>query len=167
MRKLIGILIALVLVLIPVSAASADTYDDITLYATPEYVSISITPDSYNFTTVAASATPDTGIGNFTLTNGSTVEVDFTIAVTTNTWAGGVTWAHSDTCTVGEDQAGLKAGVDDDDDLFDVIVKYSDPNYLLEDYTGAGFDFSLELYAPDAFTDGVEKSIVVRVTAIP
>jgi hypothetical protein len=58
----------------------------------------------------------------------------------------------------------LKANQDGTWGVGDVIVKYSDPNDIVTDSTG-NFGFGLKLWAPTSFTDGVEKSITVRLTA--
>jgi len=47
-----------------------------------------------------------------------------------------------------------------------VIVKNGTPNFIAENQAAtANYDFGLELVAPTSFTDGVEKSITVRVSA--
>ena len=127
---------------------------------------ISVLPVSYDFGVVAESTTPYTATDYFTITNDSTMQTDQTISVTTATWSGGVTWTHSDTATAGSDTAGLKSNRGGTWGVSDVIVKYDTPNYIYENCAAStGYDFGLKLISPTAFSDGVEKEIVVRVTA--
>ena len=127
---------------------------------------ISVLPISYDFGVVAESTTPYTATDYFTITNNSTMQTDQTISVTSANWTGGVTWTHSDTATAGSDTAGLKANKDGTWGVGDVIVKYSSPNYICENCTAnTSYSFGLKLISPTVFSDGVEKEIVVRVTA--
>ena len=129
--------------------------------------SITVSPTSYNFGAVAASSTPSTTTTYFTITNASTIQTDQTISVTTSTWSGGVTWTHSDTATPGTNTAGLLANRGGTWGTGDVIVKYSSPNYIYENCPAStNYSFGLKLIAPTEFTDGVQKSIVVRITAV-
>lgn len=167
MRKyILSILIAFTLILTLVTPAFAATTADVTVTATPAYIAITDNQSSYDFGVVAASATPYTPEDWCLITNTSTVQTDITIAVTSDTWAGGVTWDHSDTCTIGTDTAGMKANRDGTWGVGDIIVKYASPNYIYENCAAlTDFAYGLKLWAPDAFTDGVEKSITVRVSA--
>ena len=127
---------------------------------------ISVLPISYDFGVVAESTTPYTATDYFTITNNSTMQTDQTISVTSATWTGGVTWTHSDTATAGSDTAGLKANKDGTWGVSDVIVKYSSPNYISENCSAnTSYSFGLKLISPTVFTDGVEKTITVRITA--
>lgn len=165
MRKIIGILIGVALLMsIPTMVLALSTAD-ITVTATPQSLAITVDPTTQDFADVAVSETPVTGINYFTIDNTSNVVTDHTIGVQSNNWSGGVTWTHSDTCTPGADTAGLRAGLDDADDLYDVIVKYTDPVLIADDQAIAtDYDFGLKLYVPTSFGDAVEKEITVRVT---
>ena len=129
---------------------------------------ITVSPVSYSFGVVAESSTPSTTTTYFTIANTSTMQTDQTIGVTTATWGGGVTWAHSDTATPGTNTAGLKANKGGIWGTGDVIVKYSAPwNYIAENQlANTNYSFGLKLIAPTAFTDGVQKQIIVRITAV-
>jgi len=165
-NRLIGVLLALVLVLIPATPALAATDADVTVTATPAYVAIADNVTSYDFGIVTASSTSNTSANYTGITNTSSVQTDITIAVTTNTWAGGVTWTHSDTATPGADTAGMKANRGGTWGIGDIIVKFASPNYIYENAPAAtNFDYGLQLIAPTSFGDGVQKSITVRVTA--
>ena len=131
-KYIISIVLALTLVLIPAIPAFAATTADVTVTATPSYIAIADNQASYDFGVVAASATPSTATDWCAVTNTSTVQTDITIAVTAATWAGGVTWTHSDTATPGADTAGLKANRGGSWGTGDVIIKYSSPNYIYE-----------------------------------
>lgn len=127
---------------------------------------ITVSPTSYDFGVVATSSTPYTATNYFTIDNTSSMQTDQTISVTTNTWSGGVGWAHSDTAEAGSDQVGLKANKGGSWGTGDVIVKYTSPNYIAEDQAATtDYSFGLQLIAPTVVTDGVEKSVTVRISA--
>lgn len=164
---LISVFSLLVFIALPGVTVSAATTQDITVTATPAYVSISCNQTDLDYGVVAANITSNTTTNWATIDNTSTVQTDQTIGVTTSTWAGGVTWTHSDTCTVAEDTAGMKANKNGTWGTGDVIVKYSSPNYIAENQTAdTDYYFGLSLWTPESFTDGVEKTITVRVSAV-
>jgi hypothetical protein len=166
-RLLVSLVLALVLVMSFSAPVLAATDADITVTATPEYIAISCDQSSYNFGVVAASSTPSTTTTWATITNSSTVQTDQTIKVTTATWSGGVTWTHSDTATPGENTAGLKANRGGTWGTGDIIIKYDTPNFIYENCPATtNYSFGLKLIAPTSFTDGVQKSIVVRISAV-
>jgi hypothetical protein len=167
-RILGGILLVLVLTLVSVVPVFAATTADVTVTATPSYVSVSINPAvPYDFGVVAESATPSTTTSYWTIDNTSSVQTDQTISVTTATWSGGVTWTHSDTCTPGANTAGLKANKGGTWGVGDIIVKNASPNYIAENQTAdTDYSFGLKLFAPTSFGDGAQKSIIVRVSAV-
>ena len=130
-------------------------------------ISVSVSPGSYDFGTVVASATPYSTTTYFTLTNGSNVQTDQTISVTTSTWSGGVGWTHSDTCTPDTNTAGLKVNRGGTWGAGDIIVKYSSPNYIYENCpVSTGYSLGLKLWCPTSYTDGIQKQIIVRITAV-
>lgn len=133
-----------------------------------EYVcleDITNTPSSHDFGNVSTSSTHNTTINKFTVTNNSGGAIDITISAGNMT--GGIQWTLSDTATPGANTYGLKAGLDDDDDLFDVIVKKSESyNTLVSGLADEGTaDWGLQLLAPTVFADGVEKTGTVTLTA--
>lgn len=165
-RLLIGFILAVMAISAFAAPAAAATTADITLTATPTYIAIACNQSAYNFGTVAASSTTQTTTSWATVTNTSTVATDIKIAVTTSTWAGGATWTHSDTATAGADTAGLKSNAGGSWGTGDVIVKYNTPNNIQSNLAATtNFSFGLELLAPSSFSDGVAKTIVVRLTA--
>jgi len=167
MKKLLALVFVAVLMIATTVPAVADT-TDLTVTATPTHLSIDVAPTPYDFLTVAASATPSTAEDHFTVTNGSTVAIDVTIYVTGD-WTGGVGWTHSDTATAGADTAGLTANQDGTWGTGDVIVKKTEGaghnEIVTAQAASTDFDFGLKLYAPTSFSDGVEKSVVVRLSA--
>jgi len=165
-RILVGLLLALALTLMPALPVLAETTADVTVTATPTYIAITVAPTSYDFEVVAESATPSTTTSHFTITNSSSVSTNNTVSVTTATWSGGVTWTHSDTATPDADTAGLKANKGGTWGEGDVIVQYTTPQVLAADQAATtNWNFGLKLFAPTSFSDGVEKSIIVRISA--
>jgi len=162
MRKVLGLLIACLLVLIPVGVVGAATTADIAINATPAFVSISNSPDNYGFGTVQTSTNYSTAQGYFTITNDSTVNIDIAISCNSS-WAGGVTWTHSDAGTPGADTAALYAS--QDTNAFDIIVKNASPNNLISNTAEASIAWELRLCAPTSFSDGVLKTNTVTLTA--
>lgn len=127
---------------------------------------ISVSPTTYSFGTVQPSSTTNTTTSYFTITNSSTIQTDQTISVTTSNWSGGNQWTHSDTATQGADTAGLKSNRGGTWGTGDVIVKYSSPNYIYENCPAStNYSFGLGLWAPTSFSDGVVKTITVRISA--
>jgi hypothetical protein len=84
------------------------------------------------------------------------------------TW-GSYTWALSDTATPGENIYGLYAGLDDADDLFDVIVRETATyNTLVSDLAeDATQDWGLKLYMPTSLSgyDAQQMSGTVTLVA--
>ena len=169
MFKRLGPLVSLITVVMlflfvatpPVFAA---TTADVTVNATPAYVSISVSPIYYGFGTVAVSANYSTSQGYFTVTNGSSVLTNCTVGTNATTWAGGITWTHSDTGTPGVDTAALYASANTGG--FDIIVKYSSPNNLVTNQSATtNWQWELRLMSPTELNDGVLKAIKVRLTA--
>jgi len=162
--KIIGILVALLLVLIPIGVTEAATTANVTVNATPAFVSISVDPTTYSFGVVETSKNYSTSTGYFTITNGSTVQTDQTIAVVNATWLGGVAWTHSDTGTPDTDTIAMYASKNTG--VFDIIVKNTAPNYIAENQAATtNYQFELRIMTPTSFSDGVIKSNVVSVSA--
>ena len=134
---------------------------------TADAVAITVSPTSYGFGLVDESTTTNTTTNYFTIDNTSGVQTDQTISVTTTTWSGGITWTHSDTATSGTDTAGLKANKGGTWGIGDVIIKYTSPNFIAENQAAlTDYSFGLSLISPTVHNDGVQKTIVVRVTAV-
>ena len=164
--KRVALIIAIVMVLlIPIQAFAATTAD-VTVTATPSKVSITVLPITYDFGPVAESTTPSTTTSFFAIDNTSSVQTDQTISVTTTNWSGGTAWNHAEDAIPGADLAGLKANKGGTRGVSDIVVKNGTPNYIAENQAAnTDYSFGLKLYAPTSFTDGVQKQIIVRVTA--
>lgn len=145
-----------------VAPMSAATTQDVTVTATPTFVSISNSPNSFDFGSVAASTDENTGTDYFTITNTSTVAIDVDIRAVSG-WEGGATdWTYG---AAGEDTAKLAASAGTGSYAVDIAAV--DTDYELIDSLGATTNDSweLKLVAPTSFTFGTEQSITVRLTA--
>jgi len=128
--------------------------------------SITVNPTSYDFGIIAESSTPSSATNYFTVTNTSTMQTDQTISVTTTTWSGGTTWAHNDSGSPGANAAAMKANRGGTWGVGDVVIKNASPNYIYENCPATtNYSFGLKLLAPTSFNDGVQKQIIVRITA--
>lgn len=141
-----------------------NTHLDVTSVAEPN---ITVNPTIYDFLAVEESSTPSTSTTYFAIDNNSTMQTDQTIGVTTSTWEGGIPWDHAEDAVPGPDLAGLKANRGGTWGTGDIIVKYSSPNYIYENCPATtDYSFGLQLLAPTSFSDGAEKQIIVRITAM-
>ena len=157
-KKMCGILVALVLLLgtaIPVFAA---TSDDVTVTATPSYISMTSAPTSFDFGTIAESATPNTTTGWFTVTNDSTVNIVLSIGC--NGWSGTSSWTYG---ASGADTGQLRAS--DDDGAYDVVVPNGSTAELHTTSTpGDDVSWELQLDCPSTFSHGYEQTTTVTVS---
>jgi hypothetical protein len=105
-----------------------------------------------------------TGLTAFTITNNGNCVVDITISGTDMT--GGVTLTLSDTCTIGANTYGLKAGIEGGD--YTIIVKKTATyNGLVSSLAvNASQRFGLKFYTPSSFTDAVAKTGTVSCNVI-
>lgn len=162
--KLIGLLIALVLILVPISTVGAATTADVTVNATPSYISISVNLSTYAFGVVSTSTNYSTPQAQFNITNASSVQTDQTISVTSTNWTGGAEWYHSESGTPGDVTAALYASKNTG--VYNIIVKNAAPNDISTNQeAGGSYLFELRMCSPTVFSDGVVKQIVVRVSA--
>lgn len=146
--------------------AQAVTTANITITVTPGVIGISCNASTLVLGTVLVNTTSNTSTSHFGITNSSTIEADFTIAVTGNTWTGGSTaWTHSDAATAGVDQCGMNSNRGGTWGTGDVVVKYASPNYIYEDCALlTDFDFGLSMVMPTSSTVNDQKTNVVQVT---
>lgn len=130
-------------------------------------VDISNAPNNNAFGTLVLNTTSSTAINKFTITNNSGAAVSVTIQATDFT-GGDDTWDLSDDASVGENIYGLKAGLDDDDDNFDVVVK-EDASYntLVAGLVDSGTqDWGLKLYMPSSVADYDGQQMTATVTLV-
>lgn len=167
MRKgfkwLLGIALALVLFLSPVAGllgfgglALANTTQTVTINVTPQWISISNTPNTYGFGTVATSSTPNTTITGFNVTNNGSVTVN--IAISTNGWS--PNWTYGSPAS---ETANLTAGITS----FNIAMTAIDTGYSLKtNLAAAGSQaWGLQLNAPTAFTEGNLQNTTITLTA--
>ena len=171
-RKLKGnialvVVLALILPMVFPAVAVASNTTDVTVNATPAFISISVAPGTYAFGVIATSSVTSSANTTFTVTNGSTVSTNVTIAVVNATWIGGTAWTHSETATAGADTVGLNSTKANGDwGVDEVIVKNATPDQIATSQAATvNFKFGLRMFAPTSFSDGVTKSNVVRLTA--
>ena len=165
MRKtLLAILLAVALALIPVGSAFAANSDTVTVTATPGFVSITVTPDTYDFAVVYPDTDEDTVAGTpFTVNNSSTVDMDLTIEC--DGWTGGPGWTYAD--TAGIDTGSLNFSTNDGV-LWTYLPETPTTAVLASDVTPATSPtFDLQLDAPTDFTYGDVQTTTVTVTAAP
>lgn len=160
--KILGLVLALTLILVGGIPTMAATTQDVTVDATPEFISITNAPSTFDFLTVAAGVDENTGTDYFTITNSSTVATDIDIRAITG-WEGGAndwTWGAA-----GADTGKLAASAGTG--LYTVDIAAVDTDYELIDNLGAttNDDWELKLVAPSSFTYGNAQQVVVRLTA--
>lgn len=128
-------------------------------------INIGNTPVTYGFGILEANTTANTTINYFTITNTGTCVIDITIQGT-DMIGGGFTWVLSDNATAGNMIYGLKAGLDDADDTFDVIVKKTSPYNLV---SGLGVNatqgWGLKIWSPTSYDDGNPKTGNITLSA--
>lgn len=114
---------------------------------------ITNTPSTNAFGILEVNTTANTAINYFQIENTGTGAVDVVIYGTDVT-GGDDTWALSDTATPNENVYGLKAGLDDDDDEFDIIVRKTETyNTLVADLAeDATQDWGLKIWMPTSLS---------------
>lgn len=149
------------------SPALAATTADVTVTASPSYISIAATNTTYDFGAVIESSVTNTATAYFPIVNSCSVQSDQTISAVTGNWTGGTEWIHSDTATAGIVTAGLSANQEGAWGVGDIIVKNAAPNFIAENQAATtNYSFGLQLYAPTVFHDGAQKTMVVRISAV-
>ena len=171
-RLLVSLTLALMLVLSFSMPVFAQSTADVTVTATPTYISISNTPTSEalgslatNSTTWAigtAPADPLTDAGcTFTVTNDGNVAENITIKATNFT--GGVGWTLAS--TVGVDTVVMKAGKSGDaQSAMVVVMPTGGANFISALAVNGTMKWEFNL-STGTFTDGVEKSTTITLTA--
>jgi len=163
---LVPLVVALMLgaLVIPGGIALADTTQNVTINATPSFISISNSPSTFSFGMVAAGAnntTENSTTGWFALTDTSTVNVTTTIKVSAN-WT---SWAWG---SPAPDTAYLVAS--DGDGAYDIAVP-DQPAAATTLHASAsiGEDWTWEigLEAPTEFTTGSIEECTILLTGAP
>lgn len=120
-------------------------------------------PASWDFGSVAEGSSAQTALDEFTVTNDSDFAINITISGSDMT--GGTAWTLSDTGEPGDNIYGLWVGLSGGD--YTIIVKKNSPyNALVTGLAASGTqDWGLKLLAPTTFSDGVQKTGIVTLTA--
>lgn len=170
MKKiLVSFILVIALLVLPVNAALAATTQDVTITATPSYITISNSPGSNDFGVISASSTPSTANGYFTITNGSSVAID--ISIQCNGWDGGANdWTYG---APGADQAQLAAssaqggsGGSSGAGAFDITVLNGSDTLLCDNVgTSTNPTWELQLQAPTSFNFANQQTTTVTLTA--
>lgn len=118
---------------------------------------------NHDFGLVDPSTTYATGLTRWTVWNNSGFAINITIQATDMT--GGTAWTLSDTATPGINTYGLNAGVFGGS--YSTIVKKNPPyNTLISNLAaGASRQWGLQLLTPTDFSDTVQKTATVTLTA--
>jgi hypothetical protein len=159
-KVLISLMLVVALLLLP-AVALADTEDTVTINATPSFIGIENTPDSFDFETVEAGINEDTGETHFTINNSSSKVINITIVC--NDWTGAVnSWTYG---APAENQAQLKASIGSGYNI-DVPAE-PNPAATLHSNVAVVDDpqWGLQLEAPTSFTFGDEQETTITLTA--
>jgi len=161
-RIVISVLVAAALLLMPATAL-ADATQEVTVTATPTYISTSNSPATYDFGVITADTDEITPDDHFTITNDSTV--DITVTIVCNGWTGDPTPANSWTYGPAAANTGqLKAS--DGDSGYDVTVDDTTPATLATTTTpGTDISWEMQLDAPSSFTYGDEQTTTITLAA--
>ena len=142
----------------------ADTTQDVTINATPAWVSISNTPNTFDFGTVYAGVDKDTTLTGFNVTNAGSITCNITIKC--NNWthtSGSNDWTYGEAAS---DTARLMFGVEGGSFGTAVPDAGSSAVSLKTDLTvGTSQKWGLEIDAPTDFTHGDPQQTTVTLTA--
>ena len=176
-RGLWSVVFALALLVVSAAPALAATTAQVTVTATPEYIAMTNSEDSWAVGNVAASTTYWwTADGNApdpepfeaadmksTITNTGSVAEDFDVKVAAFT--GGVGWTISTDDSPGENEVSVRAGVTGTaNEAAMVQVITTDEELTSNLASSSTIKWCMELET-GTFTDGVAKSGVVTLTA--
>jgi hypothetical protein len=174
-RLVISVVVAVALLMIPVSVAMAATTQDVTVTATPSYVSISNSPDNFDFGTVVENTDEQTSSGYFTVTNDSSVTIDISFYVATggwthttgsNDWSYGVPAANTARLQVSSANGGT-GGSTGEGDFDKTLAVGSGNSVLVMDDCGTSTNptWELQLDAPTSFTHGDAQECTITISA--
>jgi len=162
---LVPLVVAVVLgaLAMPAGVALATT-QDVTINATPTFVGISNSPDTFSFGVIAVNQTNQTAnttASYFTVTDTSTVNITTTIVCQAN-WTGGTGWTWG---VPGADTAYLTTstngsyGIAVPDAGQEAVTLHASAS------VGDGFTWELGLEGPTSFTFGDVQECTVRLSA--
>lgn len=164
----LGLCLLLPLVFVA-GGALASTSENVTVNATPAYITISNAPSTYDFGVIAAGSNENTGNAHFTVTNGSTVNID--ISANCTGWSsGGSSWTYNDpgadTGNLDASSADGGAGGSTGQGNYDISIPNAASVLLCDNVTSAtNPTWELELDAPSSFTHGDEQETTITLIA--
>jgi len=143
------------------------SYGDVVTCITACLLSISNIPDNKGWGILEVNTTDSTTIDYFTITNTGSCTMDIVIYGSSAT-GGDDTWTLDDTGTPGENIYALYAGLDDDDDLFDVIVRGTETyNTLVSGLAEeATQDWGLKIYMPTSLSGYDSQEMTGTITLV-
>jgi len=168
-KTLLAILLAVALIVIPVGSALAADSADVTVTATPGWVSITVAPTGYDFAIILAGVNKDTTADPiFTITNNSTVIMD--VDIECDGWTDialppeSVEWPYADIAAV--DTGSLNFSTDDGS-TWTYIPETPAAAAALAAGVATDTDptFDLQLEAPTSFTHVDEQQSIITLTA--
>jgi len=176
-RKLLLILVAVMLAVIPITGVFAATSAVVTITATPTYIAITNSEATWAVGTVAASSTYwwtaddlapaepfEDGDMKSTITNTGSVAIDVDIKVAAFT--GGVGWTISTDDSPAEGEISVRAGITGTANEAAMVQVITTDNELVGSLAASGTKlWCMEMETPASFTDGVAKEGVVTLTA--
>lgn len=178
MRNNRGLWYLATLILILVMALSwavpafALTTQDVTVTATPAYVSISNAPTSWAAGVISASVNVNTGNNYFTITNTSSVVIDISFYVSAN-WSGTSSWTYgapgANTARLDVSSANGGAGGSGGVGTYDKTLTYGVGAAVLvcdNVSTVTSPKWEMQLQAPTSITFGAAQSANVTMTAV-
>lgn len=146
------------------ASASTGTSEDLDLQeATAE---ITNAPSTQAWGIVSLSENSTTAINYFTVNNTGGVAVDVTIQGT-DLSGGDDTWDLSDDASIGDNIYGLRVGLDDDDDTFDIVVgEASATEFITNLGTSDNQSWGLCIYMPSAVTGYDNQQMSATLTLV-
>jgi len=176
-RILVGILVSTILAIALVSPALAATTQTVTITATPTYIALTNSEDTWAVGTVAGSTAywwtsdsnaPDEpfvdGDMKSTITNTGSVAEDIDVKVAAFT--GGAGWTISTDDSPDEGEISIRAGITGTANEAGMIQVITTDTELVDGLASSGTKkWCMEMETPATFTDGVEKSGTVTLTA--
>jgi len=166
-KILLAILLAVALVVIPVSSAFAAKTAGVSITAKPGYISISNAPGSWDFGVVTQGTDNQTANSYFTITNTSKVMTD--IEIKADNWTGG--WAYAN--PVGVDTAyfiasndnGWGGGPSGGTGKFDREITLAETVFCNNLPADTNVTWELKLKAPTDFDVTADQSTTITLRA--
>lgn len=165
LRVLSILMVSVILTVIAPIAASAATTRDVTITATPTFISLLLDKSTWPIGVVAATTNYSTTDTYFTATNNGTVESNIGTMVMSANWTGGQGWIHSDAATAGDNTVGLTAHPSAGSNITIKVTPTS--TELAHQLAAYGTEqFGLMMIAPTVFDDGELKTVILRLTIV-